>query len=528
MGSLKDDLFVKSLSNMVIKKTIADADRESGNENNKNICDTTYGVEGGNADFSQEMVLNQEEKSLSLVKQNECDIKVLKSDIILEDVDEDECSLIEASEFIAQLPDELWLLIFRGLTTYELCTLGLVSRDMLRLSRDPVLWTHVSLLGDALGDTPSVVKLFSRCSSLQHVSITSRDDISDIIATLSSSCHNLSSLQIKFCQPLTFNELSQLASGCSKLRKLDLEGTGCLNSDGDSHEMEGSTPCQCGPSLSFTSLLATFKHLSELNLFHCRNLHSAGLEHIAQCCHSLEKLNIDEVNYLSDESVNTFLKLRGANMKMLWIDGESLSDVSFSNFYRMEKLELLSVSFSDNIGADGLIAISQLSKLEWLRLRRGSELEPADFVTAFFDGKLNNLLHLDLSECSKIDDAGIIAIAHKCPNLGSLTLSWCWEVTDVGISFIVNKCKYIINLNLCGVVRLLGDFIPSIPKSLIGLQLLDLEQCPDIQLAELQQLLLVKKELHIKDYYGERVVAGRIFGDFDIVNNLIWSSDDEV
>jgi len=47
-------------------------------------------------------------------------------------------------------------------------------------------------------------------------------------------------------------------------------------------------------------------------------------------------------------------------------------------------------------------------------------------------------------------------------------------------------------------------------------------------LAELQQLLLVKKELHIKDYYGERVVAGRIFGDFDIVNNLIWSSDDEV
>jgi len=175
-----------------------------------------------------------------------------------------------------------------------------------------------------------------------------------------------------------------------------------------------------------------------------------------------------------------------------------------------------------------LIAISQLSKLEWLRLRRGSELEPVDFVNAFIDGKLSNLLHLDLSECSKIDDAGIIAIAHKCPRLGSLTLSWCWEVTDVGISFIVNKCKFMINLNLCGVVRLNGDFIPSIPKSLIGLKRLDLEQCPDIQLVMLQELLLVKKELHIKDYYGEKVVAGRIFGDFDIVDNLIlWSSDDE-
>ena len=61
-----------------------------------------------------------------------------------------------------------------------------------------------------------------------------------------------------------------------KLTKFNLNALGCLNSDGDSHEMEGSTPCQCGPSLSFTSLLATFKHLSELNLFHCRNLHSAG------------------------------------------------------------------------------------------------------------------------------------------------------------------------------------------------------------------------------------------------------------
>ena len=36
------------------------------------------------------------------------------------------------------------------------------------------------------------------------------------------------------------------------------------------------------------------------------------------------------------------------------------------------------------------------------------------------------------------------------------------------------------------------------------------------------------QDLHIKDYYGERVVVGRLFGDFDILNNLIWSSDDEI
>ena len=63
--------------------------------------------------------------------------------------------------------------------------------------------------------------------------------------------------------------------------------------------------------------------------------------------------------------------------------------------------------------------------LEWLRLRRGSELEPFDFVTAFIDGDLTNLLHLDLSECSKIDDAGIIAVANNCPNLGKSEFFIC-------------------------------------------------------------------------------------------------------
>ena len=84
---------------------------------------------------------------------------------------------------------------------------------------------------------------------------------------------------------------------------------------------------------------------------------------VSEVCLSLEKLNIDEVNYLSDESVNTFMELRGANMKSLWLDGESLTDESFRNFHKMEKLELLSISFCDNMGSAGLRAISQLSKL---------------------------------------------------------------------------------------------------------------------------------------------------------------------
>ena len=49
---------------------------------------------------------------------------------------------------------------------------------------------------------------------------------------------------------------------------------------------------------------------------------------------------------------------------------------------------------------------------EWLRLRRGAELVAQDFVAAFSDGKLGeSLLHLDLSECSSLEDAGVMAVA---------------------------------------------------------------------------------------------------------------------
>jgi len=454
----------------------------------------------------------------------------ISEDLILTDVDKDSNAInsevcpvhnpsvddprvLDPDEFLCTLPQEVWIKIFQQFDPYELCVIGLTSKGFLDLTRDPSLWTRLCLLGDAIAETTTVVNLLARCSQLSEISITSRDDISDLILALSNYCHQLKHLQVKYCQPLTFTDLEDLATGCSKLESMNLEGTGCLNGDGDTHEMEGSNKCHCGHSLSFSSLFGKFKHLADLNLFLCRNLHSKGLELIAEFCENLERLNIDEINYLSDDSMNRFIDLRGKKIKQFWVDGESLSDASFKNFNKMENLELLCVSFSDNMGASGLISISKLAKLEWLKLRRGAELDPEDFVTAFNFGNLKNLIHLDLSECSKIDDAGIIAAAKHCPNLGTLSLNWCWEVTDVGLACVVNKCKYLVSLNLCGVVRLLGDFLPGINQLLVGLQLLDLEQCPDIQLAVLEDLVRQNMDLVIKDYYGEQVTPGRKFSE---------------
>ena len=177
-----------------------------------------------------------------------------------------------------------------------------------------------------------------------YCSITSRDDISDIILALSTSSHQLKELYLKYCQSLTpYSDLTGLAIGCGMLETINLAGSECF--------------------LCMHSIFGQFKNLTELNLFQCKNLHSKALVNIAEVCENLEKLNIDETSYLSDDSINTLIYLRGDRLKMLWIDGGSLSDESFCNFEKMDKLELLSISFSFNMGARGLASIAKLEKL---------------------------------------------------------------------------------------------------------------------------------------------------------------------
>jgi len=414
---------------------------------------------------------------------------------------------------LRRLPEELWIKVLKYLSTGELCTISLVCRGFLNLARDPSLWPSLSLLGDALADTATIVDLVSRCSQLSVLSITARDDAATVINQVALHCPLLQSLTVKYSPPLPHSTLEALAAGCPRLASLDLESTGALNSGCGSFHPEDCT-CICVPEFSFPLLFAPLVYLTTVNLFACRNLHSAALRHLADICTHLTSLNIDEVNYLSDACVNHLLDVRGSDLRKLWIDGESLSDASFSNFHKMGQLELLSISFSDNLGHAGLKSISLLKRLEWLRLRRGADLEPQHFVTAFELGELQRLTYLDLSECSKLDDSGLAAVAKTCPNLGSVSLNWCWDVTDVGLGHLVHRCRALVSLNLCGVVRLQGDCIPALPLLLPKLKLLDLEQCPDVELADLQDLVRKNLSLVVKDYYGERVSPCRTLREY--------------
>ena len=75
------------------------------------------------------------------------------------EVSESDSAPESAEVLISRLPDEVWLSVLRHLTSLELCSVGLVCKSLLRLSRDPALWTDISLLGDAIASTETVQTL---------------------------------------------------------------------------------------------------------------------------------------------------------------------------------------------------------------------------------------------------------------------------------------------------------------------------------------------------------------------------------
>jgi len=423
------------------------------------------------------------------------------------------------TDYTVYLPDEIWTKIGTFLSQLELCSLSLVSRRFLRISRDPILWQTISLLGDAISETESVVRLLERCTLLTELEIVCRDDNIQLLHTVAHHCKRLKILRVQRCPPLNYTDLELLSTSCTDLECLNLDTTGCLNLNADAHWMEGCTPCTCPPSGSFTNLFINFKNLTVLSLFHCRNLNNRGLEQIADLCPKLTYINIDEVQYLNDQSINYFISRQKNTLKHFIIDGETLTDNSFVNFGDLKTLIDLRISFCDNIESVGFEAISRLAGLEWLKMRRAQNLLPQDFISAFSDQKLRNLLHLDLSECATLSDDGLISISKNCPMIGHLVLCWCWELTDISLCSVIQNCRCLMEVNLCGVVRLSGEFLDDIPSKTMGLQSLNLEQVPNIDVHQILDLLEWNPRLYIKDYYGEQVYP------INCLENLLLSTN---
>ena len=328
--------------------------------------------------------------------------------------DDDSEEDLDVDNFFNKLPDEIIVKIFSFLSRRDLALrVAMINKRFHDLSLVPSLWQTVHIPVERSMSLTEAHKLLERCSMLKHLFIKRRLDSEFIAIYALEYCPRLERLELVYCEKPSVFFLEAVGEFGLSLRNLNLWGT--------SLDPELLNSGQC------------LSRLTHLDLFNCKGLTDSGLREIADNCKSLQYFNMEEVTLLSDDAMNYFIDGVQNSIRDLLIDGESLTDNSFKHLSKCKRLEKLGVTFADSMESDGLQAISRLSRLKWLKVRRGKSLNDSDFVRAFKEEKLKNLTNLDLSECAGLEDRGMDIIAHNCPDLVYLTLDWCWELTDESI-----------------------------------------------------------------------------------------------
>ncbi|XP_041455282.1 uncharacterized protein LOC121408036 [Lytechinus variegatus] len=423
-------------------------------------------------------------------------------DVILADINDDEdwdaIENVDSSAF-GILPDEILINIFKYFSHSELCDpIMLVCKKWNILAKDPLLWHYLDLSNKAGIPSDVLQNVFQRCSLLHGITFRGRDEVStQEIQAIIDYCPDVASLEFGFVRSMQDDQFSLLISRCRSLTSLNMEGC------------DGITD-------SLISKLILLPKLRCLNLSHCTKLTDGAVFEIARFCDHLEELNINGIPWITDVAVTMLCDERLAKLKCLRLDGAELTDLSIHHVVQCPNLEELNISFCEQLTDYSLTMLKEWKNPVRLRLQKGKEFSEEALANLFISPHLSNLTFLDLSECSELRDPGLINIATRCPLLTHLAIEWCWFISDVSLVQVLDNCRYLEHLDLIGLHSILGHCLADIPTKLPHLEFLDLRQCNRITDAMLVQIVSVKHNLVIMNYYGEEVVYGNIPGTLDI------------
>ena len=131
-----------------------------------------------------------------------------------------------------------------------------------------------------------------------------------------------------------------------------------------------------------------------------------------------------------------------------------------------EKLETLMLNFCDKFDDEVLILISRFKNLKKFKFSKGNSVKSDGFYKFFNLLNCDNLLSLNLSQCSELENDSIMLIADKARNLRKINISWCIEISSIAVNEIFQKCIFIKKLYLTGIKKLNKDAFPYLNELL--------------------------------------------------------------
>ncbi|KAK4759391.1 hypothetical protein SAY87_022522 [Trapa incisa] len=228
--------------------------------------------------------------------------------------------------------------------------------------------------------------LVTRQKQLKKLDITCCRQITDIsLAHITSSCTGLTSLKMESCSQVLKEAFVLIGQRCHFLEELDL-----TDNEVDDEGLKSIGRCS---------------RLTVLKLGICLNITNEGLSHIGRSCSKLVELDLYRSSGIAESGIVAIAQ-------------------------GCPSLEMINTSYCYGITDNVLVSLSKCTKLHTLECRACPHITSLGLAMITIGCK--QLTKLDLKKCNKIDDAGMISLAHFSQNLRHINLSYT-SVTDLGL-----------------------------------------------------------------------------------------------
>lgn len=244
-------------------------------------------------------------------------------------------------------------------------------------------------------------------------------------------------------------------------------------------------------------------------------LSSENLARVSRTCRRLYQLSWQPELWcritLSDDRIDTDRAIRAILGRLVWGSGKTmrgsqgapkgapgvqtvqlggssrLTDRSLALLARnCPELEQLELQRCRNVTNGGILdLVTRCTKLNYLDLTGCPMVSSINIVRKHTH---LSLTHLDMSECSSLDDTGLNMIMLNCPLITHLYLRKCIGITDVGVRSIALYCPQVRELSLSDCTEVTDYGLCELAKLGPSLRYLSVSKCPKISDTGLRQL----------------------------------------
>ncbi|KAI3927103.1 hypothetical protein MKX01_029871 [Papaver californicum] len=357
---------------------------------------------------------------------------------------------------ITDLPDDCLSLVYQSLeSSSDHSSFGLVCRHWLRIQNN----NHESLwdIDDykcSLRKSPKVgpesfstilSKLLIRFQHLKRLSLTGLPEVTDYVTSQSQflgskvqfpclkyfSAHN-SDKKV----PLIFSLFRRLATVRLSGSNINDEGLEVLAKCCASLEKVDLKDCKRITDTGLEVLAKSCASLKKVDLSYCQQITDKGLEVLAICCASLEKIGLENCHEITDKGLEVLAKCCASLEKVNLTDCQGITDSGISFIIQnCSEIHSLQISYCDNVTGIGFLGCPEtLTTVDATHMYKLT----TEGIKAIASG--GGIEYLSLSG-NAVNNEAVITISKCCPLLKSLNLVCCHNVKFRGWKAIGLYCR---------------------------------------------------------------------------------------